>query len=225
MNWRGRPLTSHEVIVAAIASTTTGTGLTVRAELDTGTYPTGVPVSDEQMAALPLERHDWHGDWNYTPHPRPPAPPPPLAPRPGRGERPGWTHSCLTGMTAAGWDQLTTALTLPYQAQREADMHIARGGPATRRRAGGHPQAMTLAEKTLVTIMRQRLAVPRPVLADLFGVSAGTIATAERQLKPLLKRAGHSIEPAATPLTTLADLTAYASAHDITLTPKTKPAR
>jgi hypothetical protein len=63
MNWRGRPLTSHEVIVAAIAATTTGTGLTVRAELDTGTYPTGVPVSDEQMAALPLTRHDWHGDW------------------------------------------------------------------------------------------------------------------------------------------------------------------
>jgi hypothetical protein len=127
-------------------------------------------------------------------------------------------------MTAAGWDQLTTALALPCQAGREAEMRIARGGPATRRRAGGHPQALTLAEKTLVTIMRQRLAVPRPVLADLF-VSAGTIATAERQVKPLLKRAGHSIEPAATPLTTLADLTAYASAHGITLTPNTKPAR
>ncbi len=84
---------------------------------------------------------------------------------------------------------------------------------------------MTLAEKTLVTIMRQRLAVPRPVLAGLFGVSNGTIATAERQIKPLLKRAGHRIEPAATRLTTLADLTAYGSAHGITLTPKTKPAR
>jgi hypothetical protein len=59
--------------------------------------------------------------------------------------------------------------------------------------------------------MRQRLAVPRPVLADLFGVSTGTIATAERQIKPLLKRAGHRIEPAATPLTTLADITAYGS--------------
>ena len=57
-------------------------------------------------------------------------------------------------MTAASWDQLTAALALPYQAQREAEMHIARGGPATRRRACGHPQAMTLAEKTLVTIMR-----------------------------------------------------------------------
>ena len=225
MNWRGRPLTSHEVIVAAIASTTTGTGLSVRAELDTGTYPAGVQITDEQMAALPLERHDWHGDWNYTLHPRPPAPPHEPAPRPGRGERPSWAHPCLTGMTAAAWDQLTTALTVPCQAQREAEMHLARGGPATRRRAGGHPAAMTLAGKILVTIMRQRLAVPRPVLADLFGVSPNTIATAERQIKPLLLRAGHSIEPAVTPFTTLASLTEYASSNGITLTPKTKPAR
>ena len=71
MNWRGRPLTSHEVIVNSIAATTTRTGLRVHAELDTGTYPTGVTISDEQMAALPLTRHDWHGDWNYTLHPEP----------------------------------------------------------------------------------------------------------------------------------------------------------
>lgn len=128
-------------------------------------------------------------------------------------------------MTASDWDRLTAALAVPYQAQLEAGRHIARGGPATRRRAGGHPQAMTLAEKTLVTIMRQRLAVPRPVLADLFGVAPNTIATAERQIKPLLQRAGHIIEPASTPLTTMADFTAHGSAHGITLTPKTKPAR
>ena len=81
MNWRGRPLTSHEVIVNTIAATTTATGLRVRAALDTSTYPTGVKISDEQMAALPLERHDWHGDWNYTLGPRPAAaaaPPLPL---------------------------------------------------------------------------------------------------------------------------------------------------
>ena len=84
---------------------------------------------------------------------------------------------------------------------------------------------MTLAEKTLVTLIRQRLAVPRPVLADLSGVAPNTIATAERQVRPLLARAGHTTEPATTPLTTMADLTAYASAHGITLTPKAKPAR
>jgi Rhodopirellula transposase DDE domain len=66
MNWRGRPLTSHEVMVQTIAATTTRTGLTVRSELDTGAYDTGVQVSDRQMDALPLTRHDWHGDWNYT---------------------------------------------------------------------------------------------------------------------------------------------------------------
>jgi hypothetical protein len=66
MNWRGRPLTSHEVIVQSIAATTTRTGLRVRAELDTGACDTGIKISDRQMEALPLARHAWHGDWNYT---------------------------------------------------------------------------------------------------------------------------------------------------------------
>ena len=67
MNWRGRPLTSHEVIVQTIAATTTRTGLRVRAELDTSSYDTGVQISDRQMDALPLARHDWHGDWALWP--------------------------------------------------------------------------------------------------------------------------------------------------------------
>jgi Rhodopirellula transposase DDE domain len=71
MSWRGRPLTSHEVIVVAISATTTYAGLHVHAELDTGTYPSGVKISDGQMAALPLHRHDRHGDWNYTLRPEP----------------------------------------------------------------------------------------------------------------------------------------------------------
>jgi hypothetical protein len=66
MNWRGRPLTSHEAIVDLIGATTTRTGLKVRAELDRGSYPTGVKVPDKDLAAVPLQPHDWHGDWNYT---------------------------------------------------------------------------------------------------------------------------------------------------------------
>jgi len=66
MNWRGRPLESHEAIVQLIAATTTRSGLTVKAELDQGTYPKGVKITDQQMAALPLNRHEFHGDWNYT---------------------------------------------------------------------------------------------------------------------------------------------------------------
>ena len=69
MNWRGRPLESHEVIIETIAATTTKTGLTVRAVLDTSTYPKGIKISDTQMKefeAAHLDRHEFHGDWNYT---------------------------------------------------------------------------------------------------------------------------------------------------------------
>jgi hypothetical protein len=66
MNWRGRPLVSHEVVVDLIGATTTRTGLRVRAELDRGAYPTGVKVRDAELSAVPLIRHDWHGEWNYT---------------------------------------------------------------------------------------------------------------------------------------------------------------
>ena len=65
-NWRGRPLVSHEVVVDLIGATRTRSGLRVRAELDEGRYPLGVKVSNKELAAVPLKRHDWHGDWNYT---------------------------------------------------------------------------------------------------------------------------------------------------------------
>ena len=66
MNWRGQPLTSYRTIVELIGATTTGKGLRIRAERDEGCYETGVKVSDKELAALPLKRHDFHGDWNYT---------------------------------------------------------------------------------------------------------------------------------------------------------------
>ncbi len=75
MNWRGRPLTTHQVIVDLIANTTTATGLRVQCVLDTRPYPTGIKYTDKDLAALPLNRHDFHGEWNYTlnrhaqPHP------------------------------------------------------------------------------------------------------------------------------------------------------------
>jgi hypothetical protein len=69
MNWRGRPLTSHEVIVETITATTTRTGLTVHAALDTGTYDKGIKISDKQMKTLEqrqIRRDEFHGEWNYT---------------------------------------------------------------------------------------------------------------------------------------------------------------
>ena len=69
-NWRGRPLVSREAIVQLIGSTTTRAGLTIRATLDTGTHPTGIKVTDAELAAVQLEPADFHGDWNYTIHPQ-----------------------------------------------------------------------------------------------------------------------------------------------------------
>ncbi len=71
MNWRGRPLTSHEVVVQLIAATTTRKGLSVRAEADTNTYPRGIKISDKQLAAIQpqLKPHEFHGEWNYTMRP------------------------------------------------------------------------------------------------------------------------------------------------------------
>jgi hypothetical protein len=224
MNWRGRPLTSHEVIVNTIAATTTRTGLTVHAGLDPGSYPEGVKVSDEQMAVLPLDRHDWHGDWNYTLRPEPPAPPLPPRPPAREPERPDWAHPALTGLGISDWNQMISTLTVSHQAQRDAELYIRRGGPPARKPAGRHPPALTLAEQALVTVLRQRFRTPQHVLAELFGVVTGTIAKAERQARPLLEQYGLHIKPARKPIKTLAGLTAYASAHGIDLAPKAKPA-
>ncbi len=70
MNWRGRPLISHEVIVNLIGATTTRKGLKVRARLDTAIYPTKVKVPDEDLNNVDLRPHRFHGEWNYTIRPR-----------------------------------------------------------------------------------------------------------------------------------------------------------
>ena len=66
LNWRGKPLISHEVIVKLIEATTTTTGLKVRCQLDTNLYPPGIKVSDKDVAQVHIQRHDFHGEWNYT---------------------------------------------------------------------------------------------------------------------------------------------------------------
>jgi hypothetical protein len=66
MNWRGRPLVSHDVVVNLIGATTTRSGLRVKVRLDKRKYPTGIEVSDTAMQALNLKPHEFHGEWNYT---------------------------------------------------------------------------------------------------------------------------------------------------------------
>jgi len=200
MNWRGRPLTSHQVIVNSIAATTTRTGLRVHAELDPASYPAGQKISAAEMDALPLTRHDWHGDWNYTLRPEPPAQPPP-APPPGPGTA-EWAHPALTGLDPAQWDQLITTL------------HARLGDPPRAR----CPQPLNLAEQTLITVLSLRFRPHAATLAQLFAVPAGTIQAARHRIWPALIQAGYPTELAGPQLKTLTSVTAYARAHGLELT-------
>ncbi len=72
MNWRGRPLVSHEIIVNLIANTTTKTGLKIQAALNNNIYPTGIKVSDEEFNSINIARDEFHGEWNYVISPKSP---------------------------------------------------------------------------------------------------------------------------------------------------------
>ena len=72
MNWRGRPLVTHEVIVNLIANTTTNSGLQINAELNRNTYPTGIKVSDLEFESINIKRNEFHGEWNYIISPQAP---------------------------------------------------------------------------------------------------------------------------------------------------------
>ncbi|MFF4648228.1 ISAzo13 family transposase [Streptomyces sp. NPDC001389] len=223
MNWRGRPLTSYEVVVQSIAATTTRTGLTVHAELDPGRYPTGVKISDAELNAVPLTGHAFHGEWNYTVHPRPIQPADPGGPAASLS-REALSHPALTGMTGPELAGLTTALAAPWQALHAPDRTTRRDG-GTRRRApgGGRRAKLDLADRVLATVLHQRLGLSPAVLARLFTVSKDTIRQATGEIRQPINQHGHTLEPTAAHLTTLAGLLLYATAHGATLTPQAKP--
>jgi hypothetical protein len=66
MNWRGKPLTTLRTVIELISGTTTATGLTIKADYDLNWYPKGVKVTDAELASVPLDPHDFHGEWIYT---------------------------------------------------------------------------------------------------------------------------------------------------------------
>jgi DDE family transposase len=228
--WRGRPLTSHDVIINTIAAVTTATGLTVAATLDCGSYPAGVQVSDAQMKDLEdraLTRHAFHGEWNYAVAavPRPAPPPPPAPPRPGT---PGLCdpalldHPALTGLDPAGLAALAAALELPARGYREQRRYARSGRPRARPgRAGGWNRKLDLTGHVIATRLRAHLHLPVPVIAALLGTHPTTISHATSRTAALLAQlppARHPAAPApAIRLRTLDDLRQYAARHGITI--------
>lgn len=215
--WRGRPLTSHEVVVETIAATTTSTGLAVHAELDTRTYPAGVVVSDEELATVALEKHEWHGEWNYTVHPHPKAATPPVDDAPtGRfpetDRAPDWLrHPTLTGMEAPVFAELLAAFEQHLREHPTVTFTVGRPKAHTGLRL------LTPADRLLVTVVNLRWKTHLNTLAHLLGVSKSTIGGALRETKQDLKRMGRTIPAApitATDTTALRTLIGLPSTTD-----------
>jgi hypothetical protein len=196
MNWRGRPLTSHDVVINSIAATATRAGLTVQARLDDGSYPTGVQVSNAQMAALPISRHPFHGDWNYTLHPAaghtagPPAS--------NERQRPAALPE-LTGLAPGDLDGLIARLAALRQAQREQRVRSHPASDARHKPRSGRPPLFPFPDRVVATVLHLRLSLPDDTLAHLLGTSRTTIRRALTEIRDLLDQHGHHIEPVTAP--------------------------
>jgi hypothetical protein len=195
MNGRGRPLTSHQVVVATIASTRTRTGLRVAAALDTGSYPLGVAVPAGELRRLPITAHARHGAWNYTIAPTGAAECGPV----GAEERARaralavLAEERLTGMSAAELAELA-ALLAPAQAAQAAQRRFEqRGGPRRRAAGAGSTGLLTESDRVLVTAVYQRHLCSMNVLSDLLGVNANSIGQAIADTRVLLAEHGRTI--------------------------------
>jgi hypothetical protein len=228
LGWRGRPLTSYDVIISTIGAVTTRTGLTVTAVLDQNPCPAGIRVSDEQVKDIEqrtLTRHGFHGEWNYAfaPAPRPAPPPPPPPAPPGLCDPAALNHPALTGLDPAALDALAAALDAPSRALREQRRYLRQGRPRQRAEgAGGGNRKLSLAGHVLALRLRAHLNLPGHVLAALLGADKTTISHAATRTRALLAALPASQHPPAapppgTPLRTLDDLRRYAARHGITI--------
>jgi hypothetical protein len=229
LNWRGRPLTSHDVILSTIAAVTTATGLTVTAVLDQGRYPTGTQISDEQMTDLEtraLTRHAFHGEWNCTfpPVPRPAPPEPPPAARPGPAAQAALAPVVAalaspepTGLSRADLAALAASLELPCAAAREQRLHLDRGHSRRARTGPASPFKYTLETQLLAAICHHRLGMPCIHIAALLGAHHTTITAAVQAITALLGPGHPALAPGPVRLRTPDDLRRHAAAAGITI--------
>src|SRR3954463_6418691 len=227
MNWRGRPLTSHRVVVATIASTRTRTGLRVDAELDTGDYPLGLAVTAGQLRALPIVAHGEHGAWNYTIEP---AGADDVVLRGDERTRAraaalaSLADERLTGMASHELAELATVLAPAQAAQAAQRRFEQRGGPRRRAPGAGATGLLTDADRVLITVVYSRQICSMNVLSDLLGVNANSIGQAIAETRQLLVEHGRTIAPTTLRFATAAALTEFGSGSGAQLTRPQLPA-
>jgi DNA-binding transcriptional regulator YdaS (Cro superfamily) len=214
MNWRGRPLTSHEVVLNTIAATTTTAGLKVEAVLDVGSYPTGIAVSRDQLAALPITTHTVHGRWNYSIAPTATTTAAPCADDRAQARAQTLamlTDPRLTGMPSSDLQALRSLLAPAQAARAEQRRYVLRGG--RRVATTGRSRALlTDADEILITIVYLRQVCPQKVLCDLLGINPVTIGQAIKATRQLLDEHKISITPTVVRyFTHAADLRAWAT--------------
>ncbi|MEV0238079.1 ISAzo13 family transposase [Nonomuraea sp. NPDC050786] len=198
MNWRGRPLTSHEVVVNSIAATRTRTGLTVAAELDTNAYPLGVSVSAERMSMLPIVAHTERGAWNYTIGPADGNPHLPTCDDRAR-IRSESLHALadprLTGMSREELNELAVSLVSGQAALAEQRNFEIRGGPRRQAKANHGRPLLTDADKVLIAIVYLRQICSQRVLSEMLEISQPPIGQAVTETGKLLASRKLKIEP------------------------------
>jgi hypothetical protein len=229
LNWRGRPLTSHDVIINTIAATRTATGLSVTAVLDEARYPTGTTISDEQMTDLEtraLTRHRFCSEWNYTLLPvlRPAEPPAPAPPGPAAAAQAALAPVLaalaspqLTGLPRAELADLAASLELPWAAAREQRLHLDRGHSRRARTGPAVPFRYTLETLLLAAICHHRLGMPYSNIAAVLGAHHTTIVPAGQAITSLLGTGHPALAPGPVRLRTPDDLRRYAAAAGITI--------
>jgi hypothetical protein len=223
--WRGRPLTSYDVIISTIGAVTARTGLAVSAVLDPRPYPPGQEVSDQEMRDLEdrrLLRHRFHGGWNYTVLPVPRAAPEPGPGRepPGRVSLQTLNHPALTGTDPAALLALAAALEVPAEASREQRRYARRGGPRTTTGRPGPKARLSTADLVTAARITAHLGLPHNAVAPLLGVHPATFSHALRHVTSALAAIPPppAAPPPGPPPRTRDELLAYAAAHGIDLT-------
>lgn len=229
--WRGRPLTSLDVVASSIAATTTRSGMTVTCVLDEGDYPTGVTGSWEGLERLPITFADFRGTWNYTIEPRPALPPDaprPAGPRPGARRRPqrkpivpigdateraaqitSLSTPGITGIPAQTWAALTPVLHAAYQHVRDRQADQARGG-----RPGAYPTRrkpelkLAMPHLMLAAVLHIRHGLPAAQIGRLLDISPVALKHHINQRLPLFTEHGHPLTPTSRRIKKLEELTA-----------------
>ena len=232
--WRGRPLTSYDVIIDTISHVTSKTGLTALAVLDDNAYPTGTRISGKQDKDIEdrcLTRRHWHGERNCTllavPRPAPePEPGPAALPRLCGQDQ--LNHPALTGMDPADPDALAAALDICFRAWREQHLHAKRGRGRIRAAGAGGPRKIDITGHLIALRLRQHLNLPAGVAAALLAIKPNTVSKATGLTARLLAAlpAGQQPAPApppGIPLRTLHDLREYAARHGITISSPPTP--